>query len=1123
MASSPNILYPLTNWSGTNNKYFSESLTQIIQGDVPAVVSDILDGDVILTIEQRYKILRNGVTSDYTSFSTAGVTVGVTTSNTTSVPWSFNSYGIINLQQDDVLTLELKTVERRRINQALSYTVTESTVSTIIAEIVSEDAISESISIPTGVSIKRSQDSIKVLVPFESVASEQGKDFVGVNFYLSLNSGGGSAGYKLINDSYINTVDSSETVETVMGVSNYSDELEDLEITTTKTRIENKTYYTYTIDPSVLSLMVQEGKISNIFLSDNSTLDPNNIYYLVTTIVKYNSSSNQIIESNYSIEIEGKFLEYNVGFLGLPRRTRSDVLLSINKRLITNNSMVNVIGGSVIRDVLDPITLMFEKYYVVQDFVFKALSIDSLIAFDDSDGDGISDPLSQNVEKLRLADALGFTDEVSFQIFINQQFDKLASNYNLVRKGAQISRGTVTLFTSTVNSDILISDGTILTAPSDPDTGRSSITFRIVGTYIIEAESKEYYYNSSLKRYEVTVDIEATSAGSVGNVPAGTITVGNGLNPNLQLTNNAPTDFGVNRESNRDLANRIKLGIISYDSGTEGGYTKDSLEVPGVSEVRVEKVGDPLMMRDFYSTTNEHVGGKVDIYIKDNRSAQTVDQVAFKYEYPTDSLGANALERFDVTNASEYRIRCRNPKVGSNSPIVSVSEVRNVTKGESYDLTGIDIVGDFDTFVLQKNVSNLSIGMSAFDVITVNYKYRSDNLLKLTKQPFDRIISIVNSNNDVIREDLYQIVKKDDPLQTGLSNLADGGVEFIFTSTADFDEEFINVTDEQHNLYFNTDSSLSYKGVDISTLRVYNPTDTSIVYVKDVDYIVTVGNEINSTVIKLKTGSMIRQGELVSVNYTAAQNYFVTYVYNSIIDAVADKIKDTKHACADVAIKQAVGNYIDFNFQIIRQPGVNVSRLKSRIRTILSNLVNNLKMGETLTQSTVLSTIKSVSGVKDIIMPITKMMKRNGSFIPLDDLGTVSFEVYSKSNSLGIISYRSINSVLSYNTQEKGGPDNLFRTVYENNIALELVDDASKVSAGYGRAYIQANGKIIVSTLDGSPPHTKEYKAAYYVYYAGNESTSGDIQANQTEYLRVDSASLSGIDVIDTAVTKRGL
>jgi len=172
-------------------------------------------------------------------------------------------------------------------------------------------------------------------------------------------------------------------------------------------------------------------------------------------------------------------------------------------------------------------------------------------------------------------------------------------------------------------------------------------------------------------------------------------------------------------------------------------------------------------------------------------------------------------------------------------------------------------------------------------------------------------------------------------------------------------------------------------------------------------------------------------------------------------------------------------------------------------------------MGQTLTQSFLLKTILAVSGVDTVDTPFEMMMKREGSFIPMDDLGKLSFEVFQKSDSSGVVSYKTIDSVLSYSTTDNGGSSNYFRAVYENMQELELVDDPTLVSKKSGRANIMSDGRIVISTMDGSPPQTKTYKAAYFVSYPVGTVTVGDLTTNAIEYLGVDSLSFKGIDFIN--------
>jgi uncharacterized phage protein gp47/JayE len=1129
--AAPIIEYPMTNWTGSGtDKYYTSELVQNISGVVPVSSADLQQQGTLITVEFRYRITAGGSTSAYSDFTNSGITVGSTLSTITEIPWSLNTEEVVSFDVNDTVEFEFKTVKRISINQGAGYVFEESTLSKITVGIIAENKITASVIEPTGTKVERAKDYIKVFVPVSSLKTNNNNDLVGVNFYIALDAGGGVNGYQKMNQSYVVEADVSETVNETLEVSETEDTANNITVTTTKTRQVQREYVTYTVNSTVLNRLVSENKIRNVFLDNDTTLNPDITYYFVTTAVSFDKSLNQVVESIYSIELEGKFIEYVTGFQSIPQRTNSDVIFSITRTLTTDNNTVNVIGGSVVRDVLDPVSLEFSKYYIIQDFVFKTLSVDTLIEFDDADGDGITDPIETSIPKRNLADALGIRDGTNLQLIINEQFDKRAANYNITRRDPIQAKGKVVFFTTnTPTNDILIPAGTQVSTAADPTTNTTSVAFTVVGTKIIDSTNPEFYFNPTLRRYEVEADVIAVNGGTQGNVPAGAINRATGLPSNLEVTNIDPTDYGAARETNRELSERIKLAIAGVDTGTEGGYEKTSESVPGVEEARVEKAGDELMVRDFDTSSNEHVGGKVDIYLKGRRSLQYIDQVAFKFEQPTDVFGKLTGERFFVINASDFRVQTQNPKVTANNPIVSVSGVRNVTRGRDYSLDGYRVIGDGDTILLESNQANLAIGMATLDVIEVNYSYRSSNVIQLTHQPVLSIESVADSDGNLINETEYRLVKLEDPLLTGESSISKYGIEFLFDSQNDV-TEFRQIDDEQHDMFLNIPVSLSLKGVDVNSVEVVNVDDDSIVYQKDIDYSVTRGTQTISTQLNLLQNSAIRQGQRVSVSYRANENFEVTYTANALVEQVQEEVDKKKHADADAIVKQGIGNYIDISARVIKDGRLD-SRylesdrtvLKSRIQTAIANYVQKLKMGETFTQSSLVNVIRNVPGVKDVRLPLIRMMKRNGSFIPLDDLGSLSFEVFQKTSSSGVPSYRTLDSVLTYRTSENGGPDYLFRTVYEDNIGLMLVDDPTEVAKAPVRAYIQADGRLIVSTRDGAPPQSKYYKAAYYVLYPNDVNIADDIDTSEIEYLVVDSASLKDLEIVTEQVTRRGL
>jgi hypothetical protein len=274
--------------------------------------------------------------------------------------------------------------------------------------------------------------------------------------------------------------------------------------------------------------------------------------------------------------------------------------------------------------------------------------------------------------------------------------------------------------------------------------------------------------------------------------------------------------------------------------------------------------------------------------------------------------------------------------------------------------------------------------------------------------------------------------------------------------------------------------------------------DKSVTYVKDADYTLTSGSQVDPTTIKIIDTGLINSGDTVLVSYVAIENFTVTYTTNSILGNVQTAADKMKHACADVIVKEAVLNPVDYNIVVVPKAGVsNLEQLNSKIQTAIANFVSQVGVGVSVTQSDIVETIKSISDVDYVILPFTRLAKADGSFIVRDDLGSPVFQIFNQGVS---ISYITTTPVLTYSTVDKGGPENLFRGVFENKIALVLQQDPLDVSAGPGRAYIQADGKIVVSTKDGTLPDTKKYQVAYYVY---GEMGTKDVQVASLEYLEI--------------------
>jgi uncharacterized phage protein gp47/JayE len=1124
MIPSPVVLYPMTNWvAGEDNKYYTDSLETIISGSVSTVPEEEVD-NFYISVMYKVQITNEGQTSSFSSYTDAGITVGSNSNVVDSLPWSLDTAGVIDFEVGLSAKIVLRAVKKNRFS---GFVEDESAEVSITVEVISEDTVNPTILSTSALEMIRSKEKLTLRVPKDTLRFNANSKFAGVNFYVSLESGGGTSGYYRINKTAITEIDDRETTEEILTDDIRVDSASDATIRTIKTRTVDKEYYTFTFDQEVISNLMQSGDLPNVFLTDGQTLDTNVSYFFVATVTAFDNVLNRAVDSIYSVEKEGRFINYSLDTQSLPLRSRDSILNSMTQDLLNNDKNINTSGGSVFRDILDPISLEFEKFYVIQDFIFACNSVDTLVAYDDPNGDGISDTTSESILKRRLRDALQLNTDDALQLLIDQQFDKLASNRGISRTTPKRSRGFVTFYTKIKPAnDIRIPSGLTLVSNENAEEGQRSAAFRTIGTSIIDASNPSYYYNTAEQRYEIDVEIEAIQSGSSGNIPAGAITTSDALGPAVRVINNSAIVGGAETENNQHLADRIKLSSVSLDAGTPGGYTDTVLSVPGVEQVRVEEAGDSLMLRDYDRSEKKHIGGKVDIYIKGYDVAQTVDIASFKYNYPKDVLGSSIAEQLKIVSSAEYRLKVTNTNVNEQSPIVSVSYIRNVTRGSDYDLTGLQIVGDGDTVILEKNESNNRIGISAFDVIEMSYKYRSNNTIVLENQPVESIVSVVDSNGNTIDPSLYELVKVDDPLDIGQSSISRDRIRFLLDRDSGVDD-ILEIEGEQIDLIIGTPTKLNNKGVDGNSIVITSIEDPDTVYVENVDYNVILGNDSERTEIELLPNSMIRPGSRVSVSYRANMNFRITYRYNSLIGISQEAVDGMKHSCADTIVKQATQNYIDIGFTVYKKNSAdseaNNSLLLSRIKVSINNYLSKMSMGETFTQSKLVKVVSSVEGVADVKVPLTKMSKRNGSFIPLENLGFVNFELYQKVSGRGVPSYVSINSVLRHRTVDTGGPSNLFRGVYENNIPLTLVNTPNEVAREAGRGYIYGDGRILVSTTDGQPPQSKEYKVSYYVNYPEDINIVEDIDTTEIEYLDVDEDSLKNVVILKEETIKRGL
>ncbi len=941
------------------------------------------------------------------------------------------------------------------------------------------------VSPPTGVRSLRYQDKMEIVN-----AQNPEPNALGYNYYVSLQSGGVNGFYAKINVDPIIAFSFYEDKATVLNTT--TDTAGDIRVTTTTEEITREYYYSQFFDQTRYAELVAEGLLPAAVFGESTP------FFFVITTVLYDPVLGQVTESAFSIEMQSSPLTITTGIKDLPTRSQNSIILTMSQELLIANQGTDTKPGTVMRDIMDPITEEMARVYIIQDFMARSLSVSGLLDFDDADGDTVSDPIETSLPKKALQLALFLSNPDDVQQLIDDQFDKLASNVDIIRRTAATAIGLVTYYTETAPiRDMTINEGAVVSTLGDLDQNVLAQSYRALVTKVLQVENSAQYFNSVTGRYELEVDVEALNAGEEGNTDSFTVEVNSsGADSDFFVENSNSIAFGQDIESNHDLATRIELAFFT-DTGTEGGYVKTAANVPGVRRVRVEKANDPLMIRDYDPVRQKHVGGKVDVYIQGRRPRQVSDQIAFSFQSIISSQGAQPGETFTIINVASFQFKTTNTRVTAHTPIFEVTRVYNATRAAEYDISGYQIIGDGDTIDLDETKStNVFVGLASDDVIKVDYKFRSSDTFILERQPVNEIISVTGQLSGLLTTANWELVKLQDPLEEGNSTIAKDSIRIMFANNLPL-TEFQTITEEPHVIILGKPEPLDYLGADPESIVVRN-VDKTIRYVNTVDFRIDPGTDTEATtIIMIESGSMVN-GQQILVDYNAIENFVITYSTNELLSLVQVELDLMKHACADAIAKESVENRVDLALTIVPKSGVrDFTSLTSQITTSIANFINQLGVGKSLTQSDVDHQIRKIADVDYVVLPFGRMVKADDSFIVRDDIGNAQFEIYNE----GLVkSYITTAVVLSYGTVDHGGPENLFKGIFEDTIALTLQDDPLDVSGGAGRGYIQDDGRIVVSTKDGQLPDIKNYQVAYYVY---GEEGSEDINVTLIESLRI--------------------
>ena len=360
----------------------------------------------------------------------------------------------------------------------------------------------------------------------------------------------------------------------------------------------------------------------------------NPIFYAMFSTVIQDPQTNALYESVENGPLKAGFVNLQLtnptDFPVLQRK--EDIAGRLIAQILRQQPNLDLSPRSEIRDIfIDPFSIEASNMSVREWFARVSTSISAISQVDNASGNGISDSFQSSPYKQQIARAYGLSPQDT-QNLIDEQFNILGEQAGLTRLAASASTVVVTFYTyQQPTASILIPQGAVVATTQDQNT--PALNFITQGQALISINNLSSFYNPQTGWWGVSVPAQCSSAGSVGNVGAATITQNvSGTPAGIQVTNLVGAQFGTDQESNSSFAARIQARLVTgIDSSSANGYLVNALSTPGVISAQVVAAGDLEMLRDWDPTRQKHVFGAVDIYVRGTTFSQQDEFVPFSY------------------------------------------------------------------------------------------------------------------------------------------------------------------------------------------------------------------------------------------------------------------------------------------------------------------------------------------------------------------------------------------------------------------------------------------------------------------------------------------------------------
>jgi hypothetical protein len=771
--------------------------------------------------------------------------------------------------------------------------------------------------------------------------------------------------------------------------------------------------------------------------------------------------------------------------------SRESLLKNTSLALYSTDPTLALHPGTVIRDLfVDPFLTEAGRIRLVVDFLHRASSFSTLLSIDDPTGIGESLEVTSSPYKQAVAEALFMNPASGVQSLIDIQFDKLASNFGVLRSSGASARGEVTFFLKSLPT-------VSVSVPLGTRVMGGSAVFRTVSAVSIPADNAASYYNPSSGEYAVTVGIRAASPGSAGNKGSGRISRSDMSGVNVR--NDEATFGGKDSESNQELAIRAHRRIASVDTGTYRGVFQSAAMVPGVDQIKVVASGDPLMQRDM-DEGGIHRGGKVDVWVRGVSAANVTDTFSFTFEIARDI-------QFELTSAPDrFEFVALDSDLSPANPIIEVLNketpkfgVRNASTGEYFDLEDVEITG-YNTIRLSATKDQPALDFG--DIVLGDYRYRTGTQYTLARQPVTSVTKVTGTVAGSLDPKVWSLIRPNSPLTYGRSSSA--GAYIQVSEPLDVDAslsvpsgDLISVVDESHVMigeYVEYVANLGAVGLALTIKSSDGVTEYKGPYAPSgaSDYTIIEGGQTSALGIKRVEGGSIADGDTVLISYQHDENFSVEYTTNLAVSVTQTDINDNKHLSADLLAKEAVPVAVDITGTVVVKRGASASEADASIRTMLMNLFGSLRIGDSIRHSDVVQAIDASSSVSYVILPLTKMALADGSqivreILPADQFSDQTHIDAWSTNRAGVYL---LKEALAHATTDGGGAESgNYTGVWSSDASVTLSQGSPHLlGSSPGQAWIiGAAGFVIPGLSDDATIRLEGY------------STDAEIQKRRVE------------------------